>query len=217
MEKTVIHFTPTLRARRARMLNDGLPGLLLLLTGLDGITSPGGEHYEIGWLNILVGGALIAVTVFEWRKNASVPETLINKMDLFAGVVLFVEGLNRYKPWKGFQPSYGYFFIGVLVAVKGLVHSKLPVVRRMVLDGEGVAARTSPVRKLSLRWTDISSIAIGDSAIEFQLREGRIRRLGLRRIENRAEVAAALTDAAGRNGIQVRAGAPAVKDLPLKG
>jgi hypothetical protein len=203
MTTKTIYFTKTLRARRAQMLNDFLPAFLLVLSGIDGLTAPNSEHSQMALLNIVVGGGLIVAMIFEWRKNTVHSHTLISRMDIFVGVVLFVEALNRYKSWKGFQPAYLYFLLSVVTILRGLFHSKLPKLRRMTLDDEGFKARVSPFSKLRLQWKEISSLSIGESSIEFQSHQGRTYRLGLRRIQNRDEVAAALQEYAAGKNIQI--------------
>jgi hypothetical protein len=203
MEPTTIYFIPTLRFRRTQLLNDFLPGFLLLLSGIDRLSTPNAEHSDLAWLNIVAGGAAMTAIIIEWRKQTTQVHTLINRIDLFVGIVLFVEGLNRYKSWKGFQPAYLYMFIGVVTILRGLFHAKLPKLRRIILDENGFIARTSLLRRKHLPWKDISSIRIADSFIEFTTQRNQSSRLGLRRIQNRDEIITALSNHAEKKHIPV--------------
>ena len=203
MDARTIYFTPTQTARRAQMLNDLLPAFLLAFSGIEGLTSPVSGHSEMALLNTVVGGGLIAAMIFEWRKGTTQAHAMISRMDIFVGVVLFMEGVNRYKSWKGFQPSYLYFLLSVATILRGVFHSRLPKLRCMALDDDGFLARISLFRRIRLRWNELSAMSIGETSIEFQSHRGQTYRLGLRKIQNRDEIAAALQEYAAEKNIQV--------------
>lgn len=204
MDKTTIYYTPTLRFHRSQLLSDFLAGFLLLLAGIDGLSTPD-QHVHFPWLSIIVGGAAVLLIIFEWRKTSIEEGQVIRWVDIIVGVVLFVEALNKYKSWKGFQPAYGYFLISLWTFAKGLLHSKMPKRRKIVFDESGFMSRTGPFRSLKLRWDEIASIHAMDAAMEFTLTSGKTARLNMDRIQNRKEIIHIMSNYAAQRSINVDA------------
>jgi hypothetical protein len=126
----------------------------------------------------------------------------MNWFDILGGVVIILDAISQYKPWKHFQPAHLLLLAGVVTILRAIVADKIPKSRRVVISQEKLFVRTAPFRGLALRWSDIARIDWTASAIVF-LVGNRKTRLSLRRAENKAEVIHSILDAAREHGIEI--------------
>jgi uncharacterized membrane protein HdeD (DUF308 family) len=186
---TIISLKPTLARKRAIMINDALPGIILLINGISywGDDSP---HGKFAVLNILVGVAVLIAFRLELKHESK--HKVVSWFDIIAGIVLMVEGINHYHGGKIFQPAPFYFLIGAFVVIRGVFHSRFPTIRKLMFNEEGFILRPNPFRRLRMKWKDLTSCTIDKNTIKIKAKDGKIYRVNLRRTENREEIFNAL-------------------------
>jgi len=197
----VIPLVPTSAFRRRMMMNHAVPGLALLLLGVEALTGGGEAHVASGWLNIAAGGAVIVAIARELRKKSSGGHSLVAWVDILAGCVIIVEGVNHFHPNKGFQPAYLAWLTGVLTILLGIFHQKVSAVRRITLGEKAFSFRTRLLRRSFVSWNAVDSIQARGNGLEFQIKEGKRRSLSLRNVENARQIRDAFHDEAASRGI----------------
>ena len=203
MDPITLALQPTKRQQRAEMFNHALPGVILLITGVTELFDGNPKHPIATYLEIFAGAAVLLAMRFESKRKAAHGHALVNFVDIFAGVVLFVEGLNIYHPNKWFQPAHGYFFIGVVTMAKGVFHSSLPQVRRIIVDEHGFMVKTSLFRNVRMAWKDVASLRTNNSNISVKTHSGKFQTISLRRVGNKEEVFTLVTTRASSKGITI--------------
>jgi hypothetical protein len=107
VDQTIIELKPLTSLKRVQLLNDGVPGILLLFNGLSSFSN-GPNHPFITYLNILTGTAMLIVMAREMKQGHGIETSRIGWFDVFAGAVMIVGAIDQYKPYKSFQPATLY-------------------------------------------------------------------------------------------------------------
>ncbi|MFI5250870.1 MAG: hypothetical protein ACHQQQ_00435 [Bacteroidota bacterium] len=188
MNQQILFLKPTKRQQRARMLNHLIPGVLLLFTGVDELTGGRTEHISLPWLNIIIGLSATILIVYELKYSHKRKHSIVNYVDIVAGFILLLEGINHYHPNKFFQPALFYVIIALATILMGIFHHQMRNLHQLVQDDEGFTFRNSPFFKFRMRWKDIVAITIGDRLITLTTHDNRKHKINLRRIENREEI-----------------------------
>ncbi len=203
-ESSVITATIPLKQRaavkRALVINDSLPGIVLLLSGLETLSNKGFTRDFIPYVSIVLGLFVIRWAIEELRHEAK--RRKVKWFDIVGGCAILIDAANRYNVHKGFQPAHLMIFIGLVTILRGIFAEKLPGFRRVVLKDDGIFARTSPFHSLSCSWSEVSKIECGPTSIVFILKNER-KRLNLKRAENRTEVVDRISETATARGIPV--------------
>jgi len=186
--------------QRTQVINDAIPGIILLFTGLGTLLDEGLTQNIMPYIDIIVGIVVVRLAIEELHSKHA--RKRFNWFDVSAGCVILIEAVNQYKPYKGFQPAYFYFLVGILTILRGIFAGKLPTFRKVTLNDEGIFVRTALLRSFSFSWSDLFRIDRSASALVFHS-TGRARTLNLRRIENKNELLETIIGAAGERGIQV--------------
>jgi hypothetical protein len=202
MEETIILLHPTKARLRAQLINDSLPGILLLIKGLDAVMNDDIANQWLPYVNIAVGVSLIISVARELRIKDT-QHRIVRWFDILAGIALIIEAANHYHPNKIIQPANGYFLIGAISIVRGVFHTRMPHLRRMIFSHEGVHATLSPFKRIHFEWKDITSLHIEQSRIRIGTRDRGDHIIQLRKIENAVEVKSALKEYATNSGIDV--------------
>jgi len=165
-----------------------VPGVLLLLMGIESLSHGDSEHLVFALLGIGAGAALIISFIRDMRQSAHAAPHGVHWFDIFAGIVIGLEAWHKYKPEKGFQPATLLFIVGVITFLLGIFHGKLSRLARLTCDENGLLARTSPFHKLQLGWKDIAAVQATNNAIQITTANDERRKISLRRVENKNEV-----------------------------
>ena len=197
----VVKLRPTQRRKRALLINDTYPGIMIAVAGFAMLES--GQFTIIAFANIVAGAALVRFGVKEWRSSAGKESHGIQWFDVIGGVVTILDALTIYKPWKGFQPAWLYFAVGLAAIAKGVLGIKIPGFRRLTIFTDGFKIRRSPFSSLKSTWSDTQSLAFDGHHIHLTAKNTTKRSFKLRGIENASEATEALMDAARTNGINV--------------
>lgn len=203
MESLTIHLQTKRRRKvqRLSMLQHGLAALLLFIGGFNKVRAGESEDYIIAILELLAGAAVLVSMFFELRKSQE--HSSIKWMDIFAGVMLAVEGVSKFHAGPRHYPlAFANFLAAVVTILVGIFHQQITHTTRLTLDEGGVRVRTSPVRKFQLSWGEIKSITVGDSAISFQTSKGE-RRVRLTNLLNGQDVRNSFLDYLRSNNIEV--------------
>jgi hypothetical protein len=185
------------------MLQHGAAALLLFIGGFGKISAGESEEYLIASLELLAGAAVLVSMFFELRKSKEHEHASIKWMDIFAGVMLAVEGISKFHAGPKHYPLAITNFLAATVTIMvGIFHHRITQATRITLDEEGVSARTSPVRKFRLSWSEIQSIEVDDVAVRFLTKNGE-RRIKLNNLTNGQDVRERFCDYLRSNDIEV--------------
>ena len=201
MTSEIIRLEPTKLKRRFQIINDGLPGFLLLYTGLETLIENGFNHGFMPYLSIVVGIVVVRSAVEELRGGAI--HRKINWFDVSGGCVIILEAASRYNPSKGFQPAHLLILAGVVTILRGIFDEKFPRVRRVVLSDEGLFVRTKPFVSVKCRWSDLARIDRSPSTLTF-VSDREVLTLNLKGFGNKSEVMEKIIDVAANRGIAIR-------------
>lgn len=200
-----LHPTRALKARLSA--THAVPGLALVLIGLESLA--GGAHGTHGpawlpWVMVAAGAAVLASIAWELITHDPHHHAPVGWSEMFAGVMLVVEGLHVWHPRAGFQPAHAYGIAGALTFVLGLLHSRISGLRRLRSDDQGFAVRLTPRSRLDAAWDTLASVAREDDELVVTARDGGTRRLSLAQVDNRDEAFALLRAEATRHGVTAR-------------
>lgn len=187
MNKDIIQLKPTLARKRRMMINDVLPGVILLINGISELIEPS-EHGNYAILNIIVGAAVIIAFRFELKHHSASEHKTIKWFDVIAGIVLMVEAGNRYHADKIFQPALFYFLIGTVGILRGVFQDQFPTFRKLACDDTGFILRLNPFRKYEMRWKEIAAIDMVDNTLQIKAVGDKLYNIPLQRVENRNEI-----------------------------
>ncbi|GEM_PF-2041788 len=197
----VVTLYPSQRRKRARLINDIYPGIIIVVAGISMLGS--GQFTLLAIANIIAGAALVRFGLKEWRSSAREEPHGIQWFDVFGGVVTILDALTIYKPWKGFQPAWLYFAVGLAAITKGVFNIKIPTFRHLTIFADGFKIRISPFSVFSSKWSDMQSLEFAESRINLTPKNSKTRLLKLHGIENATEAAEVLMEAARSNEVQV--------------
>ena len=189
------------RRKRWLLINDTYPGIMIAVAGVGILDS--GQFTIIAFANIIAGAALIRFGVKEWRSSPGKESRGIHWFDVIGGVVTILDALTIYKPWKGFQPAWLYFGVGLAAIAKGVFGIKIPSFRRLVIFTDGFKIRTSPFSAFKSKWSDTQSLEFEGAKIHLTEKKNKKRSYTLRGTENASEAIDALMEAARANGVHV--------------
>jgi hypothetical protein len=199
MSRTIIHLKPKKLKQRIQVINDALPGILLLYTGLGALMDQGLKQAVIPFISVTVGIVVVRSAIEELRSSTA--QKKINWFGISGGCVILLEAANRYKPYKGFQPAHLLALAGVITILRGIFPEKFPRFRRVELTDEGLFARTKPFLSIKFLWNDLVRIDRSPSMLTFVF-EQRTSKLRLKHIENRVEVMDKIIETAREHGIK---------------
>lgn len=188
MPENTIYFHPTKKVKFARAFNHLVPGILLLLMGIENLSHGESEHLVFALLGIGFGAALIIAFIRDMRQTSHAALHGVHWFDVFAGIVIGLEAWHKYKPEKGFQPATLLFIVGMLTFLLGIFHGKLNAIRRLTCAESGFLARTSLFHKLELTWKNIAAVQTANDSIQIITANGENHKINLRRVENKNEV-----------------------------
>ncbi|HEV7375986.1 MAG TPA: hypothetical protein VGN95_14800 [Pyrinomonadaceae bacterium] len=205
MDKLTIHLQTKRRRKgqRISMVQHGAAALLLFIGGFSKLRAGEPEEFVIASLELLAGAAVLISMFFELRKSKKHEHSSIKWVDIFAAVMLVVEGISKLHAGPKHYPlAFTNFLAAIVIFLVGIFHLRITQSTRITLDAEGVKARTSPVRKLHLAWSEIQSITVDDAAIRFLTKNGE-RRVKLSNLTNGQDVQARFCDYLRSNDIEV--------------
>ena len=196
--------TRGLKARLA--VNHAWSGVVLIVLGVGGLMDHGGHgawHRVVAGLAVASGTAVLVAIARELATFDPRHRAAVGWVEVLAGVMFVVEGLEHLKFTKLVQPALGYFLAGALSMAIGFNSSRFAGVRRLRLDDDGFALRLSPLRRFRAAWRDLESIAVEDRALRLHHAGGRRQRIDLSQLASRDEVVAALQLHGARHGVPV--------------
>jgi len=179
------------RAKRGQMMYHAVPGVYLLVNGVSNLLGGHTEHLWVDLLGIAAGLALFFVLKRE-LKHKGHSHSKIAWFEVFAGIVVVIEGYHKLHPNEWFQPGTVQMLAGLLFVAVGLFHERLLAFRTLRCTDDGFAMRIRPIYRVSGKWADIKSVALDGNKLVITNKDGSASRSSLRSIENRSEVLAML-------------------------
>jgi len=186
-------------------LQHAVPSIVVLGDGLAHLShNPRGAELALGVFEV---GAATAVMVSvvkgirQLRRAAPAADTHahhgIDWIDLFIGVMLAVEAYAKFHA-SGKLPRPTILLAVTMVAV-GLMHGKISAFgdrrRELRVDTDGISLPGRFFQRLSLAWTDVAAIDIGERYARVTANDGRTQRLDLTDVLNPTAVRDALMTA----------------------
>jgi hypothetical protein len=184
--ETSVLLHPTRMLRLRLSMAHAVPGLVLVLTGITGLREEGLHPLPIA--EVAAGAAVLIAVARELRRHGDGGHGAVGWVEIFAGLMLMVEGWHAHHPGAGFQPGTIYGIAGLLAIGVGIAYPRIPRIRKLVLDDERFHIRTSPFRRLGMPWRDVETFETGPREIAVRTREGKRHSIDLGLVENRAEV-----------------------------
>jgi len=187
----IVHLHLTRSSRVALRANHVFPAVMLILVGVEGLLEGGGEGFIRPVIEIVVGAAVLFAVRRELKRDRAI-HTGVGWFDVFAGLMIIWEGIGKLHAGRIFQPGALLVLTGVATIAIGLFHRRFAGIRSLRFSPEGFHITLSPLRRLKIRWTDLSKIDSRGDSVMITLVGGRTRRISLRRIENRSDVTQAI-------------------------
>jgi hypothetical protein len=200
MTPTVIHLKPSKRIKRVQVVNDAIPGIIILYTGLSTLMQHGFSDAILPYISVAVGVVVVRSAIEELRNDAS--HKKINWFDVSGGCVIMIEAVTRYNPHKAFQPAHLLILAGIVTILRGVFAERFPRLRRVELSEDGLFARTNRFHSMRLQWGDLVRIERSTSTLTFLFGK-KTSKLRLRQVENGADVMEKILEAARQRGIRV--------------
>ena len=200
----VVKLHLTRRRKRSLLINDSYPGIMMVVAGFGMLEN--GQFNVLAIASIIAGTALVALGIKEWRSSPEVESHGIQWLDVIGGVVTILDAMAIYKPWKGFQPAWLYFAVGLATTAKGVFATKIPGFRRLTIFKDGFKIRTSPFSVLKSKWTDVEVLRFEESKIYLTAKNNVKHSFKLGGIGNLSEALDVQRDAARNSMVDVGAG-----------
>lgn len=178
--------------QRATMLGHASTAVILILLGVEGLLDGEGAHLLVSITDIVIGS--IVLISMRRELNHKGGHRGIRWVDILAGVMIIWEAWHKYNPAKGFQPAALILIIGLITIALGVFHDRIPKSRRLVLEPDGFLIRTSPFRRLRVRWKEISGVVISDNMLTAVMKAGGRRTISLKSIVNQEEIRKAIEE-----------------------
>ncbi len=174
------------RSMRASAVQHGVAGFMLLLAGFEHLQEPNGAQSIFTWLAMIAGAVVLVAVFLELRSLRRHEHGSFGWVDLFSVPVLLIEGFHKLHLGKKYLP-YPYFFIALVMLVRGFLFQRLLHLRHISLNETGLSARLSPWRKLRLHWRDVRNVSCTDAKIDFEMINGSNHVIDLKNIRNKDE------------------------------
>ena len=130
--------------------------------------------------------------MYELKVSKKEEHAIVSWIDIFAGIVLIVEGINHLHTVRWFQPGTLYIMLGCFTITRGILHTKIPRVRNITFNERGFTAKPTGLIKFSLEWNTLSVVRYENPKVFFTTKTGKTHIMNLRRVENKEEVMTAL-------------------------
>ncbi len=178
---------------KARMVQHGLIGLILVMTGIESLDNAGGAHMLLSVLDILVGAAVAASVIREFRRSHTEKHSSVPWVDVFAASMLAIEGAHKLAEGnKHITIATCYFLLAVATVFIGIrLHHGFGL-RRIVLDDKRIFVRMSPFRSFAVNWDALDSVRISPAGLELVSEQDRRNTIDFSELTNGREVHDAL-------------------------
>ena len=185
-----------IRYRRAerglffQKLQHALPSLVVLNDGLNHLShDPHGVELILGVLEVGAALAVMASVVRGirqlLRRNAHAehahPHHGVDWIDIFIGAMLSVEAYAKYHATQHIpRPT---ILLAVTMFIVGVSHGRLAAwgdrKRALLIGPESISVPGKPFTRLTLKWTEVASIDVGDRWATITALDGRSKRIDL--------------------------------------
>lgn len=187
----VIKLELSANRKKILLINDLVPAVVLLVTGVNSLRENTGNY--LTFVNLISGGLVIVFGLREWRSFKRHVHHKIQWYDLVSGIVLMLNAATMYKPLRAFQPAHLYFAASVLTILKALsIIEPIILFRRLTISDAGFTLRIGPFSRYHFLWNEIVDIEIRDQALNITTLKGQ-RHISLKKIADTEEMGSALT------------------------
>ena len=204
------------RARLVQKVQHAVPGFVLLTAGAQTLSGrPDGAELAVAVVEVAAGALLIGNMVRMLHKSRHLlhrkrPDDVhphdarhgVDWFDIFAAVVVLVEGLERWMHGHHFpRPA---ILTAVVLFALGIWHNRIHRAaegrRALKVSREGLSIGGRPFKQRRLRasWAELRSIEVGERWAAITSRSGQVRKIDLSDVEGAAHIRAALETARAR-------------------
>lgn len=188
-------------------LQHAIPSVVVLGDGLSHLShNPRGAELALGVLEVGAALAVMASVVRGIRKlrhSAHAADAhaahahSVDWIDIFIGVMLGVEAYAKYHATSALpRPTIVLALAMILI---GLMHGKIASFgnrrRELRVDTDGISLPTRPFQRMTLSWTEVGAIDIGERYARVTANDGRTQRIDLTDVVNATAVRDALMTA----------------------
>src|SRR5689334_9454896 len=185
-----IQYRRTAKAQFVQKLQHAIPSFVVLGDGIERLS-----HREdtldlaVGSIEVVAGVLVIGSVLRGFRAlRAHIARTEhthahhgVDWIDISIGLMLVVEAWSKYHA-SGHIARPTLLLALVMIAL-GLMHGRLLAFgarrRELRIDGNGISVATKPFNRMTLPWSDVASIDIGDRWATITAVNGRSRRVDL--------------------------------------
>lgn len=188
-------------------LQHAVPSIVVLGDGLSHLShNPHGAELALGVFEVGAALAVIGSVIHGIRKlRQSVPEADahtghkhgVDWIDIFIGVMLAVEAYAKFHATAKIpRPT---IVLAVAMFTIGLTHGKIAAFgdrrRELRVNADGISLPTSRFRRLTLAWSEVAAIDLGERYARVTANDGRTQRIDLTDVMNATAVRDALMTA----------------------
>jgi len=164
--------------------------------------NPGSEWFA--WIEIVAAAALTVAAIRELKFRKTEGHESIAWTEIFAGGVLLVEAAIKWREGPRHYPlAVARAVAASLVISLGFAHSRMNQARALTIDDQGIRWRRRLLFANRIDWADLDSVSIDNRVASFKSRSGGGAALWLARLENRDEIANAISAAVAAHGMKV--------------
>lgn len=183
-------------ARRLQVIQDALS--LVVLVPAAWARVRGGHALVLGLAVLeILAIALAMMSMVRQLLGRSREGTGIEWLNAFLALVLLLEYASRRSGGgKAIDPALLAGLMALALAFSPRLRRRRSRRRLLAIDDEGIRVRKSLLRRMRIRWADLSRIEEDDRTVWFVRRDGRRRQLSLLRYRNDGEIRDALAKGA---------------------
>jgi hypothetical protein len=158
-----------MRAKRVEMVQHAAVALTMFAMGFEKLV--GGDAHLLAYLEVLAGLAVLVSSIIEFKKSDEHTHASVDWPLIFAAGVAVLEGVHRRELGAKYLP-YAYWFVAILVFLKGIYHARLVNLRRIEISESGILIRRAPWKKKRYSWSELSSVAADGMSVKFVPKSG---------------------------------------------
>ena len=169
---------------------------MLVGAGFESLDSGRGPLW-LALASIVVGVVLVVAASREIRalRRHGIEPDKLPLVDFLAVPLLALEAVHKHEQGLHLIP-WAYGFLALATLVRAVAWPRLARIRRARIDETGIDIRTSPWRRTRVAWSAVEEVTEVHAGLRLTLRDGSVRILRLRGLDNRGEVEAAILAAA---------------------
>lgn len=191
------------RVKRVQTMQHVLAAFILITNAMDHLSGPHAHVTVLPVLELLAGGALIAMAIREKVRHVrGAHHDRVAWLEI-AGAIM--TGIEAYSKTRGHHHLLFYvlaFVQPVILLAFAVFDSELQQRRYLRADDDGVEIRTRAILRRRMPWSQMKAFAMRDGRIRVTRPNGSSKTLSLRDVKDRAAAEAWMRDQFARHGVE---------------